>query len=114
MLTQAQVLHKYLSLDYRIRYLAEGVRPLEAAEPDTAFALENGQAIGHGLVCDPLHRPLLFATEAEAFAYRSRLGLERPVLAFHETEPEIDDAETLGGATLDSATLAGVAAYLGE
>ena len=114
MLTQAQVLQKYLSFDYRIRYLANGVLPSDVPEHGTVFAVENGLAIGQGLACDPLHRPLLFKTEAEAFAYRHGLGLKWPVLAFYEEEPEIDEAEALGGNDLDAYTLSEIAAYIGE
>ncbi|MGO9444453.1 MAG: hypothetical protein ACLPXB_06690 [Thiobacillaceae bacterium] len=111
MLTQELVLQKYLSFDYRIRYLAELVHPSTIAEPDAVFALENG--LGHGLVCDPLSRPLLFDTEAEAFSYRHRLGLERPVLVFHEDESYVKGTEIEIG-SLDASTLAAVDRYLGE
>ena len=114
MLTQAQVLQKYLSFDYRIRYLADGVPPSDLPEHGTVFAVENGLAISQGLACDPLRRPLLFKTEAEAFAYRHGLGLKWPVLAFYEEEPEVDETETLGGDGLDAYTLAEIAAYIGE
>ncbi len=111
MLTQELVLQKYLSFDYRIRYLAELVHPSTIAEPDAVFALENG--LGHGLVCDPLSRPLLFDTEAEAFSYRNRLGLERPVLVFYEGEPDVKDTE-MEISCLDASTIAALNLYLGE
>ena len=114
MLTQAQVLQKYLSFDYRIRYLADGVPPSDFTEHGIVFAVENGLAISQGLACDPLRRPLLFKTEAEAFAYRHGLGMGWPVLAFYEEEPELDEAETLGGNDLDDYTLAEITAYIGE
>jgi hypothetical protein len=112
MLTQELVLQKYQSFDYHIRYLAHGVCPLPVPELDTVFALENG--VGHGLVCDPLNRPLIFNTEAEAFDYRSQLGLTLPVLVFYEEEPEVSEAAMEELDFMDAATLAGLDDCLGE
>ncbi|MGA7178229.1 MAG: hypothetical protein WBX11_01390 [Thiobacillaceae bacterium] len=112
MLSPELALQKYQTFDYRIRYLADGVHPLEEPEADTVFALENG--IGHGLVCDALLRPLLFETEAEAFSVRKRLGLVYPVLVFHDGEPDVRDAEMKAPGCLDASTLAEVDAYMGE
>jgi hypothetical protein len=112
MLTQELVMQKYLTFDYRIRYLTDGARPLPVPEPGTVFALENG--LGHGLVCDPLNRPLIFNTEEEAFSIRKRLGLVYPVLVFHEGEPEASEFEMTGVDSLDVSTATGLKEYLGE
>jgi hypothetical protein len=114
MLTHEIALQKYLSHDYRIRYLGDGVDPTCVPEQNTVFALESGRQVGHGLVCDPPHRPLPFHTEEQVFAHRSALGLERPMLVFHTKPQKEPEPEAAAGNALDVGTFFEVARYLGE
>ena len=89
-LTAKAILERYSVLAYRIRYRAVGADPSNKVEAHARFALECGPG---DLVADPLGQPLLFVTEAQAFAYRARLGIRHPVLVFYEAghEPEFQD-----------------------
>ncbi|MHB1586814.1 MAG: hypothetical protein ACYCRH_03465 [Acidiferrobacteraceae bacterium] len=89
-LTAREILERYSAWEYRIRYHAAGLAPSNKVEPHTRFALECGPG---DLVADPLGQPLLFDTEAQAFAYRERLGILHPVLVFYEAghEPDFED-----------------------
>jgi len=80
-LTPKDVLDRYSVLDYSIRYLCEDVRPSERPEPHTVFALECSPG---ELVLNAMGEPWVFDSEAQAFAYRNRLGILHPVLAFYE------------------------------
>lgn len=90
LLTAKAILERYSVLAYRIRYRAPGVHPSSRIEGHARFVLECGPG---DLVADPLGQPLLFATEAQAFAYRARLGIRHPVLVFYEAghEPDYPD-----------------------
>ena len=89
-LTAKAILERYSVLAYRIRYRAAGAHPISQVEAHARFALECGSG---DLVADPLGQPLLFESEAQAFAYRQRLGILHPVLVFYEAghEPEFQD-----------------------
>ena len=91
-LTAREVLARYSVLQYRIRYRALGSPPGSAPEAHARFALECAPG---NFVADPLGQPLLFETEAQAFAYRRRLGILHPVLVFYEAghAPEYEDHE---------------------
>ncbi|MHB8564843.1 MAG: hypothetical protein ACYDDA_13100 [Acidiferrobacteraceae bacterium] len=97
-LTAKDIVERYSVLAYRIRYRTVGAYPNNKVEAHARFALECGPG---DLVADPLGQPLLFATEAQAFAYRQRLGILHPVLVFYEAghEPDFEDhdEETDGG-----------------
>ncbi|MHB1528619.1 MAG: hypothetical protein ACYCXT_04175 [Acidiferrobacteraceae bacterium] len=97
-LTPRDILERYSILDYRICYRAAGAHLSTRVEAHARFALECGPG---DLVADPLGQPLLFATEAQAFAYRARLGIRHPVLVFYEAghEPALEeyDEERDGG-----------------
>lgn len=82
------VLQRYRTFDYAIRYLAPGVPPADRKEPDTVFALEVGPG---ELARDARGRPLLFPTEAAAFRWRTAGGATGPVLAFGPERPGIED-----------------------
>ena len=96
-LTPKEVHARYSVREYAIRYLDRETRPRTQPEPYTVFALE---CCPEALVADPVGAPVLFETEAQAFAYRNRLGILHPVLVFHETghAPELEayDPEVQG------------------
>ncbi|MHB8388828.1 MAG: hypothetical protein ACYDBH_04495 [Acidobacteriaceae bacterium] len=89
-LTAKDVLERYSVRDYRIRYRAAGAVPDTGRAAQARFVVECAPG---DLVADPLGQPLLFETEAEAFAYRRRLGIPFPVLVFYEAghEPECEE-----------------------
>lgn len=89
-LTAKEVLERYSVRDYRIRYRAAGALPDTGGAAHARFVLECAPG---DLVADPLGQPLLFETEAQAFAYRRRLGIPYPVLVFYEAghEPEFEE-----------------------
>ena len=89
-LTAKDVLERYSVRDYRIRYRATGITLDTECTAQARFVLECAPG---DLVADPLGQPLLFETEAQAFAYRRRLGIPYPVLVFYEAgqEPELEE-----------------------
>lgn len=89
-LTPKEVGERYGALDYAIRYLEWETPPRAEPEPGAVFALEYEAG---ALVSDPVGAALLFATEAQAFAYRQRVGLLHPVLVFYAVgyAPERED-----------------------
>lgn len=89
-LTAKEVQARYSVRDYRIRYRAAGGIPDAAGAAHARFVLECAPG---DLVADPIGDPLLFETEAEAFAYRRRLGIPYPVLVFYAAgeEPEFEE-----------------------
>lgn len=108
LLTAKEILERYSVWEYRIRYRAAGAHPSSQVEAHARFALECGPG---DLVADPLGQPLLFETEAQAFAYRARLGIRHPVLVFYEAGHEpayADHDEECDGGLPD---LARIAAY---
>jgi len=89
-LTAKEVLERYGVRDYRIRYRAAGVAPDTGPAAHARFVVECAPG---DLVADPLGLPLLFETEARAFAYRRRLGIPYPVLVFYEASQEPECTE---------------------
>ena len=106
-----EIMARYRSFDYAIRYLAPGDKPEAQPETDTVFALEVGP---EQLAVDARGRPLLFETEAEAFAWREAGGAASagPVLAFGPPiEGADDDIEASG---VDMAAVSAYAEPYGE
>lgn len=91
------VLQRYRTFEYALRYLAPGVPPSDRKEPDIVFALEVGP---EELARDARGRPLLFPTEAAAFRWRRLGGDTGPVLVFGPAEDDADDEETFDAADL--------------
>ena len=77
-----------------LRYLGPGVVPNQNPVPGIVYALETAE---NRLYSDPMSDPVLFVSEAEAFAVRNALGSGN-VLVFedHPGDPFVDaaDAET--------------------
>ncbi len=67
--------------------------PDDRREPHVVFAVECAPG---ALAGDPSGAPLLFQTEAQAFAYRRRLGILHPVLVFYEDgyAPDVEAYDT--------------------
>lgn len=89
-LTPKEVYARYSVREYAIRYLDPEARPRTQPEPHAVFALECGP---EALVSDPVGAAVLFETEAQAFAYRNRLGILHPVLVFYEAGHAPDTEE---------------------
>ena len=93
-MTPETVRDRYDRFAYMFRYLGPGVAPNQNPEPGVVYALETAE---NRLYSDPMSDPVLFASEAEAFAVRNALGSGN-VLVFEDLprDPFIDaaDAET--------------------